>query len=317
MKLLETGMNYICKAGKKAVFEVEKESPKILVATGIITGVAALLWMRKAAQQEMVETKLAKDDIKRIHAEAEKDEKGKPKYTPEQNKALQEAYKDVIISDIRIYSGPALMGVLSFTSFLSGFGILNDRFQQASEGLTSMIIANRSIDERARKFLSEDDYRKVIHGDIPEVTEVKTIDEDGNEKVETVTTWKTNVDSKLLYTRYWCRDCDGWLKSGPEYNIMHLKNILADCQRILDRDGILFLSTVLEMLELPVTKCSRIVCWKQNKDYTKRVSFGSDFEKILEGDREWIKAWGTANEFPLRLEFNVDGDTAWQEMPEY
>lgn len=301
---------------KHTGYEIDLHSPKILFVGGTVALVGSLIWMRHAAKKEDEILGPTKKKIADIHQAAVVDANGKPEYSEEQKKELTNAYGTLFKDGVRLYSGPVILGFVSFANFLASNHIIDSRLADTSAALTSIMASQRAIESRAKTLLSEDDYRRVINGEQIERIPVGTVKdpETGEEKPVMQKAVVCPENPSLLYTRYWNKDCKGYLHTGPDYNIMFLKNALEMANRKLDRDGVLWFSDVLEMLRYPVTQEARVVCWKKRKGEICQVSFGPMLEDILAGkNRDFHRDWYDPQAYPtIRLEFNVDGSGYWE-----
>lgn len=291
----------------KIGFKFKKHSPEILVATGIVGGVASAVMACKATLKvdEVVETHQGK--VERIHEAAEKGvtAAGKDYSEEDMKKDLAITYVQTGVDFAKLYGPSIVLGTLSVTAILAGHNIMRKRNVALAAAYTAVdkgfeeyrgrVIERfgEALDKELRYDIKTKEYDEIV------------VNEDGT---ETIVKKKTEVINPYNYSPYAiCFDdgCTGWTKD-PEFN----KKFLIDQQRyandLLKAKGMITLNEIYDLLGAPRTQAGMVVGWifdEDNPTGDNYIDFG-----IFDIDRPKNRDFVNGYERSIWLDFNVDGN---------
>lgn len=283
---------------------VKKNSPEILLVSGLVGGVVAAVLAAKAtlkAQAILDEHKTKMDFVDQA------DDLSPEKYTEEmQMKDRVTVYLQTGLNLGRLYAPALSIGTLAIIAILKSHGIMTDRqasliaaYNLLSEGF--LAYRNRVVDE-----LGADTDHQYFHG----IAEAEVMeDEEANENGEyPKMISKDYPGAKSIYSRFFD-------DSNPNFTGDRLLNkafLMAQqnyANDLLTLRGYVFLNEVYERLGIPLTPEGQLVGWVlKNAEEMKRegrdgyISFGLDNPTYRAG-REFVNLTNPS----VLLDFNVDG----------
>lgn len=291
----------------KVGFKLKKHSPEILVATGIVGGVASAIMACKATLKvdEVVETHHGKVD--RIHEAAEKGvtAAGKEYNNEDMKKDLAITYVQTGVDFAKLYGPAVVLGTLSVTAILAGHNILRKRYVATAAAYAAVEKGFKEYRGRVVERFGEALDKELKYGIKAQEVEEIVVNEDGT---ETIVKKNVEVINPYNYSPYAiCFDdgCTGWTKD-PEYN----KKFLIDQQRFandkLKLHGKVVLNEIYDMLGAPRTKAGMVVGWIYDEKHPtgdNYIDFG-----IFDIDRPKNRDFVNGYERSIWLDFNVDGN---------
>lgn len=291
----------------KVGFKLKKHSPEILVATGIVGGVASAIMACKATLKvdEVVETHHGKVD--RIHEAAENGvtAAGKEYSAEDMKKDLAITYVQTGVDFVKLYGPAVVVGGLSIAAVLTGHNIMRKRYIATAAAYAAVEKGFKEYRGRVVERFGEALDKELKYGIKAQEVEEIVVNEDGT---ETIVKKNVEVINPYNYSPYAiCFDdgCTGWTKD-PEYN----KKFLIDQQRFandkLKLHGKVVLNEIYDMLGAPRTKAGMVVGWiydEKNPTGDNYIDFG-----IFDIDRPKNRDFVNGYERSIWLDFNVDGN---------
>lgn len=309
-------LNGLTRTVSRAGLQLKKHSPEILVATGIVTGIAGAITACKATTKLSAILDESKDTIEEIHETVAKIEAGEvvkyrcedgtvAEYKAEDSKKdLTIVYAQTGLKLAKLYGPSILLGAISITSILAGHNIMRKR--NAGLAAAYMVLDKSFKDYRGRvveRFGKELDRELKYNIKTEEVEEV-VVDEKGNEAVVKKAVQVVDPNTYSEYAVIWHEGNTGWTKDA-NYNRMYLQRQQAYFSDKLRLNGHVFLNEVYDALGFPRTKAGNIVGWiydEKNPIGDNFVDFGifdlNDPNKI-----DFVNGY----ERSIILDFNVDG----------
>lgn len=283
-----------------AVMIIRKNSPKILLAAGIVGGVAATVMACKGTLKAQKVIEEHKNDVKAINEALN----SPYKESYDKQDAIQDmatTYFKTAKSLIKIYSPSLGLGAFAIASILGSYGIMNKRVI----GITA---AYSFINGKFKE------YRKNV---VEDLGEEKDLQYYHNLKTETVkVTEKVDGKNKKVskdilvagemsqYARFFDDASDCW-QDNPELNLLFLRCQQNTANDILKSRGHIFLNEVYDMLGIPRTSAGAIVGWvfdEADPHADNYVDFGI-YSIDNQEHRDFVNGYNPA----IFLDFNVDG----------
>ena len=277
----KTGMKITVKtAAKKAIFNVKKHSPEILIVAGIAGVVTSAVMACKATMKVNEVLAETKENINKVHD-----------VMADQGISEKEYSKEDSARDLAIIYGKAGVKLVK----LYGPAIATSYKQYRS---------------RVIEKFGENVDREMKYGIKAVQIEEKTVDENGKKKTVKKTVEVVNPYDYSDYARFFDVGNPNWEKDS-EYNLMFLKRQQAYANDKLKANGYLFLNEVYDMLGIPKSKAGQVVGWiydPENGTGDNYVDFG-----IYNVNREAARDFVNGYERTILLDFNVDGNI-WEKM---
>lgn len=294
-------MSTLGKFANTAAFQIKKNSPTILVVTGIVGSVTGTVMACIATTKATKVISNAKCELDNIQKQNEED----VMYTSDDaKKDRTKLYVNTAGDLLKIYAPSLIVGTASVACILGGNGILNKRNATLGMALAATTSSFKEYRERLIERFGDDGKEidnQLRHGITEVEVKKKITDENGKEKTvkEKVKLLDNNIDHSNDYCRvfdwtnpYWQDDMD--------YVLMFLRAQQSYLNDKLRVDGHLFLNDVLKTLGFPTTRVGQEVGWiydSSRDDSDGYVDFGI-YEACVdvEGYRKVVL-----------LDFNVDG----------
>ena len=297
-------MNSITRAFHTVGFQLKKHSPEILVVAGTIGVVASTVMACKATTKLSTILEKSKNDVETIHAYVE-DNGFSEEYTEEDNKKdLAIVYTKTGVELVKLYAPSVVLGVFSLTAILTSHKILRGRNVALAAAYATVDKGFKEYRERVVDRFGKELDRELKYNIKSEEIEEIVVDENGEEKVVKEIVDKATVEDYSEFARVFDETCLGWTKDA-EYNMMFLIQVQNNANKILQREGRLYLNDVYKMLGFRPSKAGQVVGWiyDKNGEYNNYVDFGI-FNIHSEPKRLFING----HERSIILDFNVDGN---------
>lgn len=320
MKIKNVGLaikNTVNKIG----FWGKKNSPEILIGTGIVLVVGAIGTAIYATTKLDKVTKPLKEKVGDIHKKME-DEKIKEidneNYISEYNgkKELTKAYANGALGYVKLYLPSAVCLSLSIACILSSHNISKGRELAASAAYMSVSNAYQEYRKRVQEKIGSTAEKEIYYNAKEEEVEVEEIDKKGKIKKTTEKVLKYGEPAsewKILFDE----SRKNWVDNA-NYNLDYLFSMESMMNYKLQTKGYLLLADVFDALDIDPTslspemlKASKLVGWTYDKDNKNEkgdnfVSFGlRDEYGQLTPQAAMMKYY---NEKNIWLEFNCDGN---------
>ena len=238
-----------------------KHSPEILLAAGIISGAAALVFAVKETlkAEEILDQhndKIIKIADARAAVEGTEDE---GEYTEDDvKKDKVRAYMQTGWEFAKLYAPTALFAGLSLTCILTSHGIMRKRNLALAASLS---LVQKAFDEyrgRVVRDLGPTMDEHFLYDTVEKVTEKEVTDENGKTKKvkeKTLVPTKTSV-----YSRFFDEANDNFEKDGCA-NYRFVRSQMLYLQQKLIANGYLFLNDVYKALGFPITIAGQSAGW--------------------------------------------------------
>lgn len=308
----KTGMKINVKtAAKKAMFNVKKHSPEILIVAGIAGVVTSAVMACKATMKVNEVLAETKENINKVHDVMADQGISEKEYSKEDSaRDLAIIYGKAGVKLVKLY-GPAIaLGGLSLTAIVCSNNILRKRNVALAAAYTAIDTSYKQYRSRVIEKFGENVDREMKYGIKAVQIEEKTVDENGKKKTVKKTVEVVNPYDYSDYARFFDVGNPNWEKDS-EYNLMFLKRQQAYANDKLKANGYLFLNEVYDMLGIPKSKAGQVVGWiydPENGSGDNYVDFG-----IYNVNREAARDFVNGYERTILLDFNVDGNI-WEKM---
>ena len=298
-------------AAKKAMFNVKKYSPEILIVAGIAGVVTSAVMACKATMKVNEVLAETKENINKVHDVMADQGISEKEYSKEDSaRDLAIIYGKAGVKLAKLY-GPAIaLGGLSLTAIVCSNNILRKRNVALAAAYTAIDTSYKQYRSRVIEKFGENVDREMKYGIKAVQIEEKTVDENGKKKTVKKTVEVVNPYDYSDYARFFDVGNPNWEKDS-EYNLMLLKRQQADANDKLKASGYLFLNEVYDMLGIPKSKAGQVVGWiydPENGTGDNYVDFG-----IYNVNREAARDFVNGYERTILLDFNVDGNI-WEKM---
>ena len=308
----KTGMKINVKtAAKKAMFNVKKHSPEILIVAGIAGVVTSAVMACKATTKVNEVLAETKENINKVHDVMADQGISEKEYSKEDSaRDLAIIYGKAGVKLVKLYGPAVALGGLSLTAIVCSNNILRKRNVALAAAYTAIDTSYKQYRSRVIEKFGENVDREMKYGIKAVQIEEKTVDENGKKKTVKKTVEVVNPYDYSDYARFFDVGNPNWEKDS-EYNLMFLKRQQAYANDKLKANGYLFLNEVYDMLGIPKSKAGQVVGWiydPENGTGDNYVDFG-----IYNVNREAARDFVNGYERTILLDFNVDGNI-WEKM---
>ena len=308
----KTGMKITIKtAAKKAMFNVKKHSPEILIVAGIAGVVTSAVMACKATTKVNDVLAETKENINKVHDVMADKGISEKEYSKEDSaRDLAIIYGKACVKLAKLYGPAVALGGLSLTAIVCSNNILRKRNVALAAAYTAIDTSYKQYRSRVIEKFGENVDREMKYGIKAVQIEEKTVDENGKKKTVKKTVEVVNPYDYSDYARFFDVGNPNWEKDS-EYNLMFLKRQQAYANDKLKANGYLFLNEVYDMLGIPKSKAGQVVGWiydPENGSGDNYVDFG-----IYNVNREAARDFVNGYERTILLDFNVDGNI-WEKM---
>ena len=289
----------------KTKFKVQKHSPEMFIAAGVVGVIGSTIMACKATMKLDETLKEKRERVKEIHAFVE--EHGySDKYTEkDMQQELTVTYLKSGLAVAKLYAPAVILGVASISCIIGSHYIMKKRNAALAAAYAAVDQSFKEYRKRVAERVGEEVEKEIRHGIKTEETEKKTTTKSGKEKIEkeTVKTFDPNDLSEFAVV--YDSGCRGWTKD-PEYNKKFLLNKQAVANQKLKTQGYLFLNEVYTMLGFKPTKAGHVVGWIYDEKHPvgdNYVDFG-----LYNIDNDTTRRFINGLERNVILDFNVDGN---------
>lgn len=309
-------MASVKKVASKTKMKVQKRSPEILLAAGIIGLVTSTVLACKAStkigdilddhQESMDEIKHGLDNPDKLTEE----------YTPEDaKKDTTIVYVNTGVKFVKLFAPVAILGAASIFSILASHNIMNQRNAALASAYAAVDHGFKEYRERVKDKYGDEVDKEMRFGTKAENINVIETDEEGKDKKVKKAVNVVDRETAGDYTFFFDELSPYWVKDG-DYNRTFL---LAQQQYANDRlraRGYLFLNEVLSELGLPLTKAGQIVGWIYNPnnpsgdnyiDFGIFEGYSRDEVDAIKAKTQGMKSHEVYGRYVM-LDFNVDGN---------
>lgn len=298
-------------AFNKIGFKLQKRSPEILVAVGVVGVVVSAVMACKATTKASEVVEATNDTLAEIHDAAENGvtKAGKDYSAEDEKKDLTIAYVHAGVMYAKLYGPAVVMGIGSIACILASHRILKKRNIALAAAYTTLDKSFKEYRGRVIERFGEQVEKELRYNIKAQEVETTVIDEKGKEKkvkeVKNVAAAGWDPENYSPYARFFDETNRAWMKD-PEQTRFYLKALQAQANDRLKARGHLFLNEVYEMLNFPLTDYGQAVGWIYDIKNPKGDNF-VDFG-IFEVRRESDSEFGGDYIEGFILDFNTVGD---------
>lgn len=298
----------ISRAFHKALFQVKKHSPEILIGVGVVGTVVSTVLACKATTKLEGVLNEHKETVKKIHEISEQPESTEEYTQEEVNKALTITYAKTGLQVAKLYAPAAILGVASLGCIIGSHVVLRKRNIAIAAAYAAIDKGFKDYRGRVVEEFGEEIDKRLRYNLKTEEVEETVVDENGKEKKV-----KKNItilgDDYSPHARTFDAQSPYWEKNA-EYNLMFLRAQEHYANELLVSRGFLFLNEVYEMLGFEKTKSGQVVGWIYDPEKGDGyVDFG-----IMTTNRRMVntvtadaRSFKAAHEPTIILDFNIDG----------
>lgn len=317
----------IVRGAYKTKLSIKKASPTILIITGGLIGVAAIVdYCKQSIDKAAPVVEKTKQVINHIENKTEEEyieeitmagheldmDDGRVKNFKEAKQVvISDVKKETAIKLAKIYARPVCLTITAAFMIGGSHYILKKRNIALAAAFKAVDTGFKMYRQRVVERFGEEVDRELRYNIKKHTVEEKYIDPETG--IECVT--KSEVDAievdpndpnyKSIYARFFDSNSREWTKSN-EYNLAFLKARQEEANMLLRRKGYLFLNTVYNMLDIPESKAGQVVGWTYNKDNPDSdnfVDFGL-YNIYKPENRDFVNGY----ERCVLLDFNVEGN---------
>lgn len=299
-------MSSLTTAFHKTKFQLKKHSPEILITVGVAGTITSTVMACKATTKIDGILSTTREKVDTIHKGMEEGQVSGEEYTQEDGKKdLTIVYTQTAVKLAKLYAPAAILGAASLACIISSHNILRTRNVALATAYTALDKGFKQYRGRVVERFGEAVDRELKYNVKSEEIEERTVDENGNEKVEkkVVKTYIPNDNS--VFAKCFDDTCCNWTRD-PDMNLFFLKQQQAYANKCLQERGHLFLNEVYDMLGFQRTKLGNQFGWIYDKENPMGDNY-IDFD-IYDLDDERKRAFVNGYEQSIWLDFNVDGD---------
>lgn len=288
----------------KVSLQLKKNSPEILVVTGVVGTVAAAVMACKATTKLDAILTEAQKRVDGVKAYIETEECAEQYTVEEGKKALAITHVKNGLEIAKLYAPAVAVGTLSITAILAGHNITRKRNFALAAAYKAVDSAFKDYRGRVVERFGEALDKELRYNIKPTEVEEVVTDENGNEVVVKKTVNTPNFKEYSDYAKFFDEGCPGWSKD-PEYNMTFLKQQQRYLNDLLRVRGHVFLNEVYDRLGIDRTTAGQVVGWiydEKNPNGDNHIDFG-----IYDGECEATRRFVNGIEPRILLDFNVDG----------
>ena len=295
----------------KIGFQLQKKSPEILVAVGVVGVVVSTVMACKATTKAGKIAEETSNDLDDIHAAEETGvTKAGETYTKDDARSdLAQVYIHTGVQYAKLYAPAVVMGAASITCILTSHRILRKRNVALAAAYATLDKSFKDYRGRVIERFGEQVEKELRYNIKAKEIETTVVDEKGKEKKvkETVDVAAEGWDPSKYsqYARIFDESHPAYMKDA-EQNKYYLLALQAQANDRLKSRGHLFLNEVYEMLGFELTKAGTVVGWI----YDPKEPMGDNFVDfgMFEVCREKAVDFVNGYERSFILDFNVVGD---------
>lgn len=292
-------------------FKLQKKSPELLIAAGIVGGVISAVMACKATTKAGEVAEATNETLAEINDAAEKGitKAGKSYSDEDKKKDLAIAYTHAVMMYAKLYAPSIILGASSIACILMSHRILKKRNIAIAAAYTALDKSFKDYRGRVIERFGEQVEKELRYGVKAKEVESTVVDEKGKVKkvkeIKNVAADGWDPSQYSPYARFFDESHPMWMKD-PEQARFLLRALQAQANDRLRARGHLFLNEVYEMLKFPLTDYGQNVGWIYDIKNPKGDNF-VDFG-IFDVRRESDSEFGGSYVEGFVLDFNTVGD---------
>lgn len=264
----------ITRAFGKIALAAKKNAPTILVATGVVSGVAATGMAIRATLKCDAVLELHNENMKNIEKAryvVDNDPDFEGTYTEEQEKADRKTVKvQTALQFAKLYFPTVALTALSVTCILAGHHMLSKRNAAVVAAFTAVSSKFDDYREMVKDRLGADVERDIFK----RIIEEAELDENGEPNGD-IHKEQSKKPVDMSTDRFFDEFSSLWNHNDPTMNVANLRAVTKTAQDKLVMQGYLFLNDVYDMLGIQRTPAGQVLGWIYDKDHMDTiVDFG-------------------------------------------
>lgn len=286
-------MNYVPKSlsrfGHRQLLNLNKNSPTILVVTGVV-GLGATAVMAALATRKI-------DPILETHQKQrfEIEVTAADQHTLVDGRQVAKLYIETTYELTKIYAPTLVVGTLSAVSVLHGHKILKGRHLATMAAYSGLMEQYQAYRARVAETIGNELERDIYSGAVGKWEEDP--DRPGEAKLKA-----KFADQPENYLRPFFDESNTNWTRDPMANYLFLKGVQSHMNRVFDLRGHLFLSEVYDALGIPRTRETIVAGWVLDGNGDNFVDFG-----FMTDTSPQATMFRNGGERSVRLNFNIDG----------
>ena len=286
----------------KVGLKVKKHSPEILVVVGVAGVITSAVMACKATTKATDVIEEHKKEMDDIHFVSETKSE---KYSEEDlQKDTVIVYTQTAVKLAKLYGPSVAIGAASIACIIGSHNILTKRNAALAAAYTAVDKTFKEYRNRVVDRFGKEVDKQLRYNIKAKEFEETTVDENGNEKTETVTKDVAEIHNSD-YAKFFDESCPGWTKDAEQnkYFLLCQQNY---ANEMLKAQGYLFLNDVYKLIGVPATRAGQIVGWV----YDEKNPVGDNYVdfNIMDINSERARAFVNGYERSILLDFNVDGN---------
>lgn len=278
-----------------ALARVNRFSPQILTAVGVVGGIASTVLIAKATLKL---EPLMENHVMGREVIADKTNHGEYESEKERKKDVTHLYLQTGLGLVKVYGPGISLGVASIVSIVAGQGIAQKRQVALVAAVKSAESALSAYRQRVIEAIGEEKEADIRYGITSETIE----DADGKKtKVKVF-----NPNGLSDYVQYFDESNKNWQKGNRELNLLFLKNMQNWANNRLEARGFVYLNEVYGWMGFPEVPAGQVVGW-MHKDFNNGDGY-IDFGWDNPVNAQKRKQFTDGSEGGILLDFNVDGE---------
>ena len=213
-------------------------------------------------------------------------------------------YTQTAVKLAKLYGPSVVIGAASIACIIGSHNILTKRNAALAAAYTAVDKTFKEYRNRVVDRFGKEVDKQLRYNIKAKEFEETTVDENGNEKTETVTKDVAEIHSSD-YAKFFDESCPGWTKDAEQnkYFLLCQQNY---ANEMLKAQGYLFLNDVYKLIGVPATRAGQIVGWV----YDEKNPVGDNYVdfNIMDINSERARAFVNGYERSILLDFNVDGN---------
>jgi hypothetical protein len=264
----------ITRAFGKIALVAKKNAPTILVATGVVSGVAATGMAIRATLKCEEVLELHNENMKNIEKAryvVDNDPDFEGTYTEEQEKADRKTVKvQTALQFAKLYFPTVALTALSVTCILAGHHMMSKRNAAVVAAFTAVSSKFDDYREMVKDRLGADVERDIFK----RIIEEAELDENGEPNGD-IHKEQSKKPVDMSTDRFFDEFSSLWNHNDPTMNVANLRAVTKTAQDKLTMQGYLFLNDVYDMLGIQRTPAGQVLGWLFDKDHMDTiVDFG-------------------------------------------
>lgn len=300
-------LNKASRAIHKVGFKFKKHSPEILLVVGAVSTVAGTVMACKATTKLDGILEEAKEKINKIHEVSENPDllpEGAEYTVEDSKKDLTIVYAKTGLEVVKLYAPAASVMLVGLTAFLSSHKIMRTRNFALATAYATLDKSFKEYRGRVVDRFGKDLDNELRYNIKAEEIEETVTNEDGTETTVKKTVQTIDPNTIDDSSRIWYEGNPGWCEN-PEFRLMYLKRQQSYATEKLQKQGVLFLNEVYEMLGFKKTSFGAQAGWIYNEENPIGDNY-VDFGLYDLSDPATIR-FTNGDERGVVLKFNHDG----------